>query len=328
MVTVVRYRPEFRDAWDSFVPMCRNSSFLFLRSYMEYHKDHISDISLMIYRKDRLSALFPACINNDGTVSSHEGLSYGGMLITPEEHSDNNMTYLAEVMRFYHDKGYEKLIIRQMPAFYSTLPVDELEYALFLADAKVIRTYLHSAIDLNQNSRLPIQRRRREGIKRAEENGIDVVETSDFEEFWKSILIPNLMERHAAKPVHCAEEIKSLSESNVGNIRQFNAMYMGRIMAGCTVYSIGQVVKAQYFSGCDEGRSNGSLDYLVYILLSKYFNDRKYFDFGNSNTVNGMKINHGLLSWKEGFGARSYIQRYFMVDTRKYNQILDAFLLG
>jgi hypothetical protein len=324
MVTVVRYRPEFREAWDSFVPVCRNSSFLFLRSYMDYHKERFSDMSLMIYRKDRLSALFPACIKNGETVSSHEGLSYGGMLIMPEEHSDNTMTYLAEVLRFYHEYGYGKLIVRQIPAFYSKLPSDEIEYALFLAQSKVMQTSLHSAIDLNQNGRLPMQRRRKKGVMTAEENGIEVVETSDFEDFWKSILMPNLMDRHEARPVHCAKEIQSLSESNAGHIRQFNALYKGRIMAGCTVFDVGDVVKAQYFSGCDEGRANGSLDYLVYILLSRYFGDRRYFDFGNSNTVNGMKINHGLLSWKEGFGARSYIQRYFEVETGKYRNILDA----
>lgn len=148
-----------------------------------------------------------------GTVSSHEGHSFGGMLITHEVHSDNTMTDLAEFLRFYHVYVYGKLVARQMPSCYSTLPVDALKFALFPAVAKTMQTYLHSAIALNQHSRPPVPIRR-ESVKRAIENGVDVLETSDNEEFRTSNLIAGLMQRHTARPDYCTMEILSLSLSN------------------------------------------------------------------------------------------------------------------
>ncbi|NTU90450.1 MAG: GNAT family N-acetyltransferase [Chlorobiaceae bacterium] len=290
---------------------------------MDYHQDRFRDVSLMIYCHDRLVALFPACIRNDDVVSSHEGLSYGGLLVRTEEYSDQTIRYLAAVLKYYHESGFDRLVLRQMPAFYATVPCDEMNYALFLAGASVFRVNLNSAIDLG--NRLPLQRRRKTGIRTAEQNEIEVVETSDFQEFWSSILIPNLELRHSAAPVHTVDEIRSLCEANKGRIRQFNALHKGRIMAGCTIFDVGRVAKVQYFSGCDEGRANGSLDYLVYRLISEFFKDKNYLDFGNSNTENGMRINHGLLSWKEGFGARSYVQKFFDVETGNHYRISEVF---
>ncbi len=292
---------------------------------MDYHADRFRDSSLMLYRNGRLVALFPACVSAENTISSHEGLSYGGLLVTSGNLSDQTMFCLAEVMKFYKQEGYDYLILRQMPAIYSTVPCDEVNYALYLAGATVMRINLNSAVDLAEQHRLPLQRRRMTGVKTAIRHGVTVVEAADFEGFWDTVLIPNLQARHSAMPVHSVEEIRRLSRANPGCIRQFNALYEGRIMAGCTVFDVGRVAKAQYFSGCDEGRANGSLDYLVFELMNNYFKDRDYFDFGNSNTGNGRQLNSGLLAWKEGFGARSYAQCFCRIETGAYSRILDVF---
>jgi len=322
---VVPYTDELRSSWDLFVPKCRNSTFLHLRSYMDYHKDRFADYSSMIYQDGRLVALFPANIKSDNTVVSHEGLTYGGLLVAADEYSENTIMYFAGILRFYSERGSDRLVFRQIPSFYTDIPCGDIDYALFLADAHGYRVDINSVIDLRQSDRLPLQRRRKTGVKQAEKNNIQVVEASEFDGFWNEILIPNLKSRYSAAPVHKLEEMKRLRDDNPGRIRQFNALSNGRIMAGCTVFDLSRIVRIQYFSGCDEGRANGSLDYLIYKLMTEYFPDRHYIDFGNSNADGCRRINHGLLGWKEGFGARSFVQRFYEVETKNHTLITGVF---
>jgi hypothetical protein len=326
MIKVVPYTPELRTVWDTFVPKCKNAPFLFLRSYMDYHKERFDDSSLMIYHYDRLAALFPANRKNECTIVSHEGLTYGGLLISYDEYSENTILYFAELLRYCHDAGISKLVFKQIPSFYSSVSCEDIDYALFLAKAKISRVDLNSTLDLRSLKRISYQRRRKKGIKVAQKNGIQIVETSDFRQFWNEILIPNLLQRHGAHPVHSLQDIEHLCNENSGCIRQFNAYNDGRIMAGCTIFEMNNIARAQYFSGCNEGRKNGSLDYLIHYLIEEVFHNKHYFDFGNSNLEQGQKVNSGLLAWKGGFGARSFAQRFYDVETSNYKLIIQAFI--
>ena len=68
------------DEWNSFVARARNATFLFDRRYMDYHADRFTDHSIVFRRKGHLAALLPLNIDGD-TVWSHQGLTYGGLLI-------------------------------------------------------------------------------------------------------------------------------------------------------------------------------------------------------------------------------------------------------
>ena len=59
----------------------KNTTFLFQRDFMDYHRDRFEDYSLKVYKKEKLVALLPANIN-DNIVYSHQGPSYGGVVFT------------------------------------------------------------------------------------------------------------------------------------------------------------------------------------------------------------------------------------------------------
>jgi hypothetical protein len=92
-------------------------------------------------------------------------------------------------------------------------------------------------------------------------------------------------------------------------------------MAGTTLFETPHVIHAQYISASEEGRKNGSLDYLFDYLIQKYSTSKKYFDFGIVNEDSGKKINLGLLDWKEGFGARAFAHRFYKISTINLNKI-------
>ena len=78
-------------------------------------------------------------------------------------------------------------------------------------------------------------------------------------------------------------------------------------MAGTLVYDTGTVVKTQYIASSAQGRASGALDMLFSTLMDDVFNDHRYMDYGTSTLVGGSNLNEGLISQKEGFGARAVV---------------------
>src|ERR1700754_2548006 len=77
---VREFKAESKSEWDDFVRAAKNGHFMFLRDYMDYHADRFPDASLMFYDKSgRLVGLLPATAR-DGVLSSHAGLSFGGVV--------------------------------------------------------------------------------------------------------------------------------------------------------------------------------------------------------------------------------------------------------
>lgn len=76
------YSPDRQDEWDEFVAQSRNGTFLLCRGYMDYHADRFTDCSLMIYYGRQLLALLPGHLEGQ-TYCSHNGLTYGGLLLHP-----------------------------------------------------------------------------------------------------------------------------------------------------------------------------------------------------------------------------------------------------
>ena len=82
---------------------------------MEYHQDRFCDQSLLIFKKDKLIGLFPANKRSDGTVSSHDGLTYGG-LVTDKNMSISLALDVFEVLLdFLRAIEVKKLIYKSVP---------------------------------------------------------------------------------------------------------------------------------------------------------------------------------------------------------------------
>ena len=61
-IKAVRYEAIFQPVWDEYVRKARQASFLFERSFMDYHADRFTDASLIVRNaKNKILALLPAC---------------------------------------------------------------------------------------------------------------------------------------------------------------------------------------------------------------------------------------------------------------------------
>jgi hypothetical protein len=310
------YESKRKNVWNEFLVKSKNSTFLLNRDFVEYHADHFSDYSLIIIDKGEIVALFPANIDANRVVYSHQGLTYGGFIFKENECLNDILKYIHAALIFLTKNDISKILYKAFPKFYNTIGSDEIDYALFLLKAKLIRR--DTALTINLKNKIRYQNRRIRAIKKATKLGVVIVEKDSFQDFWHDILIPNLLERFGVNPVHSLEEIKMLAKYFPNNIRQYNAYLDDRIIAGTTIFETPNVAHAQYISASSEGRNNGGLDLLFSHLIEKEFAHKNYFDFGISNENNGKSLNHGLLDWKEGFGGRSFSHDFYEIETIKY----------
>ena len=296
---------------------------MFYRGFMDYHSDRFQDCSLLVFNLDKLVAVLPAN-RVENNLFSHQGLSYGGLIYSQELKLEDVILIFKSVLSYLNSINITTLVIKELPAFYSAIPNDELQYLAFILKAKRNRVDALSVINLKEVFKQSKLRKR--GVKKAIALNLKVKEETNFSVFWNTILIPNLKERFNANPTHSLNDIELLQSKFPNNIKQFNIYKDQEVLAGITVFETEKVVHAQYISANNSRQETGSLDFLIDLLITDIYKNKTYFDFGISNENQGQNINKGLLYFKESFGARTITQSFYEFETANY-KLLDEILL-
>ncbi|MEG1574293.1 MAG: GNAT family N-acetyltransferase [Bacteroidales bacterium] len=302
-INIERYIPERRGAWDEMVSSSRNGTFLFMRGYMDYHADRFVDHSLMFTLRGKLMAVLPAN-EIDSVIWSHQGLTYGGLLVSEYCKGADVMKIFASLMTYLKDAEIKKIFYKPIPHIYHSQPSEEELYALFRNGAHLTGRALSSALSPSLHTHFCQLRRR--CIKKGLDAGVNVCEESDFSAFWE-ILSANLKDRHNVHPVHSLAEIMILKSRFPENIRLYTAKICSVTVAGVIVYETAHCAHAQYIAASNKGRECGALDVIFSHLITSRYRDIPYFDFGISTESGGILLNLGLLSQKEGFGAKGIV---------------------
>jgi hypothetical protein len=129
MIRVKRYAAEDRGDWNGFLDRARNGVFLFHRDYMEYHADRFRDHSLLFFDDDRLLALLPAS-ERDGVLSSHGGLTFGGVLSDGKMRTPRMLDLFGHLLDYARGQGFRRLVYKAVPHIYHRVPTEEDLYAL------------------------------------------------------------------------------------------------------------------------------------------------------------------------------------------------------
>ena len=314
--SVKQYEPKDYAFWNAFISTAKNATFLFHRDFMEYHQDRFQDFSLMVFDGEKLISVLPAN-KVDDTIISHQGLTYGGFVVTEKIKLEQFLEIFKSVLQFLNAKQILKFDLKLIPSMYNAYFSEEIKYALFLAEAKLTRRDCLSVIDLTKP--FSFSKDRKLCVRRGDKNNLIIKEELNFRLFWNTILIPNLEQKHQVKPVHSLEEIINLQQKFPDNIRHFNVYKEDELVAGTTVFITDKVAHPQYISGNDQKNELGSLDFLYNHLISEVFKDKAFFDFGISNEKQGKKLNSGLQFWKETFGTQTIVQDFYEVNTSNFH---------
>lgn len=316
--SVKQYQESDYGKWNTFVSQAKNATFLFHRDFMEYHNDRFEDFSLMVFEGKKTVAILPA--NRIGeSVYSHQGLTYGGLVYRENLKLSQVILVFKAILFYLNENKITKIQLKILPSIYHNKPAEELNYALFLAEAQLIRRDTLAVIDLSKPFQFSKIRKR--GIQKGTNNGLIIKEENNFESFWNQVLIPNLELRHNAEPVHTLEEIQLLKRDFSKNIRQFNVYLNEQIVAGTTIFESKNVAHCQYISKYEKQQKLGSLDFLYDHLINNVFAHKRFFDFGISNENQGKALNKGLSYWKESFGANIIVQDFYEVETAHFSKL-------
>lgn len=298
---VKRYTPDDAPAWNAFVAQSKQGTFLFDRRYMDYHRDRFRDYSLMVYSNGRLFALLPAN-EADGTLWSHQGLTYGGLLTDARATTAHVCEAFKSINAYLRANGFHRVVYKAIPWIYHQLPAEEDLYALTnVCGARLMAR--HISTTLVRDHRLKFTESRRSGIRKARRNGLTVEESNDLNAFW-TILDNNLEHKYGAKPVHTEQELELLKSRFPSQIKLYMALQNGIPLGGTLIFETPQVVHTQYISASPEGKREGALDLLFDYLINDVYRDAPYFDFGKSCEGDGHVLNEPLIFQKEGFGGR------------------------
>ena len=323
MMTIIPYSVYRKETWDAFVEMSKNGTFLLKRGFMDYHSDRFFDCSLFIYAgispdgefkekslttKD-LVAVFPANWDKEQrTVYSHQGLTYGGLVVLPEVTQKEVMDMMQAVLQYYRDMMQaERFVYKPIPYIYSSVPSGEDLYALFRAGAQLSRRLVSTCVSMRNPMKMMTLRVRQ--AKKAVEHGfyIDRMaegDTKTLEEYWT--LLEHVLEKyHNSRPTHTLQEMAMLMKNFPRNIRLYIVRLEKRIMAGVVIFECRKVAHVQYIASGEEGRQYGALDLLFRHLINERYKTFDYFDLGTSNEDGGRYLNEGLIFQKEGFGGRA-----------------------
>ena len=281
---------------------------------MEYHSDRFVDHSLLCHNdRGELLAVLPAN-REDSVLISHNGLTFGGLIMAKSLKFESVVRIFECISDYMRNNGLIKLIYKKMPNIYSRIPSDEDVYALYLEKANLQNIQITSSIRLND--RIAFQKLRSRQIKKAHSAGIQLLELDRLDNYWK-LLSSVLYEQHKKTPVHSVSEINALWKLFPNNIIAYGAFLADRLIAGVIIYLSGNVAHVQYIASGSEGKKVGALDALFDFLINKYTDQKEYFDFGVSSTgVDTDPFNRGLLSQKQGFGARAILHQIYELDIK------------
>ena len=301
MVEVVRYQPDYKDLWDSFVDKSKNGTFLFKRDYMEYHSDRFTDDSLLFFENGKPIALLPASLHGT-TVVSHGGLTYGGIISSRSMTAETMLRVFAVLSDYFKNKGILSLSYKRIPSFYCSYPSEEDLYALFRHGAQISKCGISSTIYLPE--KIPFSNGKKGHLSKAKNSGLVFQESSDFDGFM-DLMKKVLLSRHNTLPVHTSEELKYLHMKFPQNIKLYTVSRDGRLLSGAIVYETSLVAHTQYLANSDEGRTCGALELVLDHLISDVYSSKRFFDFGISTEDGGRFLNEGLIKQKQEFGARA-----------------------
>ncbi len=316
---VVQYTNQQQDEWDAFVRQSKNGTFLHERRFMDYHSDRFTDCSLMVYDDNTLISVFPANWDASAhTLYSHQGLTYGGLLLTTEA-TQRQVLEVMQCILLWSISYLQvlRVVYKPIPYIYSDCAAEEDLYALFRAGARLRTRGVSSVITMSNPLRM--RKLRMRGARRAIDNGLYIDRMTDedwctLHEYWQ-LLSDVLLRHHAVTPVHSEEEMRLLMSRFPQQIKLYLVRKADKsIVAGCVVFITRNVAHIQYIASGDEGREHGALDLLFRHLIYERFKQMAYIDFGVSTENGGQLLNEGLIFQKEGFGARSVCYDSYEID--------------
>ncbi|GAA3840782.1 GNAT family N-acetyltransferase [[Pseudomonas] carboxydohydrogena] len=310
------FDPRNEEEWDELALRSTSGTFLHTRRFLNYHGARFVDASICIRNGSKLLGVFPAAQEKtiSGTVVSHPGITYGGIVHDGSLRGEWMIRALQQSLLLFSRRGFDKLHYKVVPRIYHRSPAEDDLYALFRLKARLFRCDL--SVALNLANRQPMASRRKRSLKKAQSFGIEIHDApSCAKELWP-VLEENLEQKHGATPVHTLSEISLLHDLFPESVRFLTAHYEGRVVAGLVLFITRNATHSQYIASSALGQQLNALDLLFDRAIEEAMErQHSYFNFGISTERAGQVLNEGLFQFKAEFGGGGVVHEFYEVDT-------------
>jgi hypothetical protein len=314
-LTIEPYQETLKQEWDNLIDSSVNGTFMHTRRFLSYHNEKFEDLSTVILDNDsNLVGIF-ACAKdllNPYLVTSHPGLTYGGIVHNGTIRSDVMTSVMRMLLAYYKDKGFNSLKYKAVPFIYHKIISSDDLYTVFQLGGKTFRIDLSATIDLTKAVQL--SHGRQSDIKKAISSGVTISsDWNNVSHYWKALEIN--LHLHNAVPTHNVNEILALKSLFETNIELICAIYNNKVVAGTLLFITNTAVHTQYIGSIDPGRKLGAVSLVIDAAIKRASQlGVRYFDFGISTEMEGRILNSTLQNFKRSFGAGSTIYEQFIMD--------------
>lgn len=312
--------------WDLFVnEKSVNGTFLQTRNFINYHpKSRFIDCSLMVYKKNTLVAVVPACeVSENGRkiFYSHKGSTYGGIIVSTEYYKTERLIDIVRCIDEHLSKKYEKSILKITADIHSKERSDLLQYVLSYfgySDYTELNTYIDLK-SISENVEKTFDRNKLRNIHKCEEHGLtfkEIRSDEDVKAFYDLLEIN--LKKYDLKPIHTFNEIKELKDSRIpDNVRFFGVFQDETMMAGGMMFIFDNcnVIHAQNLSADYRFIEYSPITYLYYRIIRQVKEDGyRALSWGISTEDKGRIINLGLVRNKESYGSKYIVNRTYFKE--------------
>jgi hypothetical protein len=311
------YTPAQAATWNALIAASTNGTFLFARTFLDYHQDRFEDHSWLVWQGATLRAVFVAAVarttTEPTTLLAHPGLAYGGLVtVTGVKYAET--AAMLELLRVaWRAVGFRQLLVRPVPRVFCRQFSENQVFWLHQQGAVLSNRELNSVLDLTQPVRIGTWRRG--NLRKARRHGVVVqlATNADYAPYWQ-LLTETLAEVHGRQPVHTLAEISGLRDQNPGHLELWGAWLGAELVAGVLVFQDQQqgFVHTQYIAGNAQGKQVGAVDAVLARIIEEKATHYRHLSFGIS-TVQGV-VNPGLLNQKEGFGATAELMETYRLE--------------
>ena len=311
MIKIERYHAGLKDLWNTCNAQAINGTFLFDRTFLEYHKDRFLDHSLLFFQKNKLVALLPLHEENQ-MVASHRGLSFGGFIITPDVDTRDMLQLFENLKNYLTQLGLHGLIYKPQSYVYSRQPAQDDLFSLYHQGAILQQRVILSVLDFTQP--LPASQLRQRCLRRAQAQNVDIIETQEVAVYMP--LVETLYSQAGIPPpTHTAAEMQYLQQAFPENIKLLTAYRNQELVGGVLLFIHPQVVNLQYMATSEQGKQIHALDLLIEVVRNTYRNTKKYLSFGSSHDPREpYQLNQNLIQNKSSYGARGVVQDTYQLN--------------
>ena len=322
---IVSYNEMYEDQWDDFVlNNSINGNFLQTRNFYNYHPEGtFVDASLLFFRDDKLAAVLPAAVMDNGlSLIAHPGSTYGGLVIGRDYASTTNYNWIfADMISYFNEKGYERVELRMHNWLYS--PVEshnELLDYYFQLNGFTVRSEVGFYIELErlgEDYTSEFEKLKRRKLSRAKKAGLVFKRLfSDAEVLDFYDVLSDNMKKFDTVPRHSREQILDFKNTRLKDVTSFYGVYHDdEMIAGSMVWAFcdKKVFHTQYLASRHAALDYCPNEFLYSCMIQEAKNEGyHYLSYGTASLDHGCVYNETLGMYKEGFNTDSYLNRCYI----------------